>query len=125
VICQSDGSWSSELPTCTKKRCFTFPDIENGYIVDKSREYFYGDQAKVECHRGYSRIGSNIINCGEDQKFMNLPKCEGNDLVFRFWKYKILEKFWKKYGIFVTQMQVIIIMQMMLQGTPNYAPKPA
>ena len=77
LICQSDGTWSSDLPTCTKKRCFTFPEIENGYIVDKSSEYYYGDQAKVECHRGYNRIGSNIINCGDDQQFTNLPKCEG------------------------------------------------
>ena len=77
VICQSDGTWSSELPTCSKKQCFVFPEIENGYVIDKTRKYFYGDQAKVECHRGYNRIGSNIITCGDDQEFTNLPKCEG------------------------------------------------
>jgi len=47
VICQSDGSWSSELPTCSRKQCFVFPEIENGYIIDKTREYFYGDQVSM------------------------------------------------------------------------------
>ena len=58
-------------------RCYTFPAIANGYIVDQTSVYYYGDQARVECHRGYNRIGSNIITCGEGQQFKNLPTCEG------------------------------------------------
>ena len=56
LLCQSNGTWSSAVPTCSRKRCFDFPEIENGFIVDKSIPYFYGDTARVECHRGYARL---------------------------------------------------------------------
>ena len=75
LLCQSDGSWSSDVPSCSRKQCHDFPDIENGYVIDEDRKYFYGDEALVECHRGYSRLGSNIITCGEDQEFTDVPKC--------------------------------------------------
>lgn len=76
LLCQSDGSWSSEVPTCTRMQCHVFPEIENGFIMDKNLDYFYGDQARVECHRGYNRIGTNIITCGGNQTFENVPRCE-------------------------------------------------
>ncbi len=76
LICQSNGTWSSNVPSCARQQCHKFPEVENGYIVDKTREYFYGDQAQAECHRGYSRIGSNIITCLDGNKFEEPPKCE-------------------------------------------------
>ena len=76
LICQSDGTWSSNVPTCSRQQCFDFPDIANGLVVDKDRPYFFGDTARVECHRGYSRIGANIITCGPEQKFTDVPTCE-------------------------------------------------
>ena len=87
LLCQSDGTWSSNLPVCTKIRCHKFPELENGHIFDKDREYYYGDQTKAECYKGYSRnatvvddtvVGSssNIITCGPDGIFTGVPKCE-------------------------------------------------
>ena len=55
LLCQTDGTWSSRVPTCSRKRCFNFPEIENGFIKDKDLQYFYEDVATVECYRGYQR----------------------------------------------------------------------
>eukprot|EP00096_Caligus_rogercresseyi_P005025 TRINITY_DN1980_c0_g2_i1.p1 TRINITY_DN1980_c0_g2~~TRINITY_DN1980_c0_g2_i1.p1 ORF type:complete len:2992 (-),score=731.35 TRINITY_DN1980_c0_g2_i1:531-9380(-) len=76
VLCQSNGTWSSGVPSCSRVACAQFPDIPNGYIVDRKHEYFYEDEALVECHRGYSRIGNNIIKCGSDKTFQDVPLCE-------------------------------------------------
>jgi len=75
LLCQSNGTWSSDVPNCTRKRCFNFPEIENGLIEDQKKPYYYQDQAKVRCYKGFRLIGSNIISCGEDEEFTNLPKC--------------------------------------------------
>jgi hypothetical protein len=74
--CQSNGTWSSAMPTCSRMQCHDFPEIDDGYVVDKTIDYFYGDQARVECHRGFARIGSNIITCGGSAAFENLPTCQ-------------------------------------------------
>lgn len=52
--------------------------IKNGYVVDPTREYYFGDEARVQCNRGYKLTGSNIIQCGPNQLFDNVPTCEGN-----------------------------------------------
>ena len=75
LLCQSNGTWSSDVPNCTRKRCFKFPEIENGIIEDQKKPYYYQDQAKVRCYKGFRLIGSNIISCGEEEEFTNLPKC--------------------------------------------------
>ncbi|XP_071439306.1 uncharacterized protein uif isoform X2 [Hetaerina americana] len=76
ILCMSNGTWSGNVPTCTRARCFDFPEIKNGFLTDLTREYFYGDEARVQCHKGYKLTGSNIIRCGPGQKFDKLPKCE-------------------------------------------------
>lgn len=58
-------------------KCPLLPTIKNGFVVDTSREYFYGDEARVQCNRGYKLSGSNIIQCGPNQRFDNVPTCEG------------------------------------------------
>ena len=58
-------------------KCPLLPTIKNGFIVDTTREYFYGDEARVQCNRGYKLSGSNIIQCGPNQRFDNVPTCEG------------------------------------------------
>ena len=59
--------------------CPKLPEINNGFIIDSTRQYHFGDEARVQCHRGFKLIGgSSIIKCGPNQKFLNVPKCEGN-----------------------------------------------
>lgn len=76
LICMSNGTWSSEVPTCTRKRCHTFPTVNNGFIVDTTRQYFFGDDARVQCYKGFKLNGTNIIKCDTDQSFRNPPTCD-------------------------------------------------
>lgn len=57
-------------------KCPEFPEIKNGFITDTSRQYFYNDEARVQCFKGFKLIGNTILRCGENQKFNNPPKCE-------------------------------------------------
>ena len=34
------------------QQCYDFPKIANGYVVDTDSKYFYGDEGRVECHKG-------------------------------------------------------------------------
>ncbi|KAK9718535.1 CUB domain [Popillia japonica] len=76
ILCMSNGTWSGDVPTCSRAKCPEFPEVSNGFITDTSRNYFFNDEARVQCFKGYKLVGSNIIRCGENQKFNNPPKCE-------------------------------------------------
>lgn len=52
--------------------------IANGFVTDLSKDYYFGDEARVQCHRGYRLMGSAIIQCGPEQQFINLPTCQGD-----------------------------------------------
>jgi len=41
LLCQSNGTWSSFVPTCTRMKCFKLPEIENGFIEDESKSYYF------------------------------------------------------------------------------------
>lgn len=62
--------------------CPKFPVIKNGFVTDMSRDYYFGDEARVQCYKGYKLTGSNIIKCGIGQEFLNPPKCEGEHPVY-------------------------------------------
>jgi len=79
LSCMSNGTWSGEIPTCSRKQCHTLPTVKNGFIVDTERDYFYDDEARVQCHRGFRLIGQSIITCGPEQGFMELPTCDDID----------------------------------------------
>ncbi|KAG8179313.1 hypothetical protein JTE90_016418 [Oedothorax gibbosus] len=79
VVCTSVGQWSYEPPVCERVRCPVLPEIENGFIIDKDKEYFFGDEGRVQCFRGYKLEGSPTIKCGEDQNFSNTSVCKDVD----------------------------------------------
>jgi hypothetical protein len=54
----------------------SFPEIVNGMFVDKTREYFFGDEARIQCFKGFKLNGTNIIKCDANQQFENLPTCD-------------------------------------------------
>jgi Sushi repeat (SCR repeat) len=53
------------------------PKIKNGFVTDANRKYMYGDEARVQCQRGYRLIGTNIVKCGAEELFDDVPTCEG------------------------------------------------
>ncbi|KAG8295757.1 calcium ion binding [Homalodisca vitripennis] len=77
ILCMSNGTWSSAPPTCSRAMCPKLPEIANGFVIEASQRYFFGDEARVQCHKGFKLVGgSNIIRCGPEQTFLNPPKCE-------------------------------------------------
>lgn len=76
LICMSNGTWSNDVPTCTRKRCYEFPTIKNGFIVESARQYHFGDEARVQCYKGYKLSGTNIIRCDSNQTFDSVPTCD-------------------------------------------------
>lgn len=76
LICMSNGTWSSDVPSCSRKRCYDFPEVDDGFIVDSTRKYYYGDEARVQCFKGYKLNGTNIIKCSSEQTFESVPTCE-------------------------------------------------
>ena len=79
VYCESVGDWSSSPPTCEKVQCPVLPKIENGFVVDTKKRYFFGDEARVQCNRGYKLDGKSGIKCGANQTFEKLPICKDID----------------------------------------------
>ena len=55
----------------------TFFQIADGFVTETEREFFYGDQARVQCLRGFRLLGSPLITCGDSETFENNPTCEG------------------------------------------------
>lgn len=67
--------------------CPVIPEIDNGFVLDPTKKYFYGDEGRIQCHKGFKLIGSSVIKCGPDQEFLNLPRCEGKLLWFPLYRY--------------------------------------
>ncbi|KAK7079934.1 Calcium ion binding, partial [Halocaridina rubra] len=76
IHCMSNGSWSGEVPSCSKIRCHEYPEVENGFVKNLTRVYYFGDEARIQCHRGYKLFGSPVTSCGPNQTFIDLPTCQ-------------------------------------------------
>ena len=80
IHCDTNGEWSSPPPLCEKVQCSILPDIPNGFIVDSKKKYFFSDEARVQCHRGFKLEGkSSSIRCGANQTFEDVPVCKDID----------------------------------------------
>ncbi|XP_064091137.1 sushi, von Willebrand factor type A, EGF and pentraxin domain-containing protein 1-like isoform X2 [Macrobrachium nipponense] len=76
IHCMSNGSWSGDVATCSRIRCYDYPEVENGFVTDLTKDYYFGDEARVQCHRGYKLIGNPTIQCGPNQTFVDVPTCQ-------------------------------------------------
>ena len=85
IHCESNGDWSSMPPVCERISCPILPIIENGFILDTKKKYFFGDEARVQCHKGFklesvtSSQSVDKIKCGANQTFDNVPVCRDVD----------------------------------------------
>lgn len=79
IHCSSTGDWSSSVPICEKVQCSVLPDIENGFILDTKRRYYFSDEAKVQCHRGFKLEGKSNMKCGPNTDFEDVPVCKDID----------------------------------------------
>ncbi|ODN06404.1 Fibropellin-1 [Orchesella cincta] len=79
LLCMSNGTWSGEVPTCSRKQCHQVPKIKYGFVVEAERDYFFDDEARVQCQKGYRLLGNSVVKCGPDQIFEDLPVCEDID----------------------------------------------
>lgn len=61
------------------KQCHQVPKVKNGFVTETDREYFFDDEARVQCQKGYRLLGNSVVKCGPDQIFDDLPVCEDID----------------------------------------------
>lgn len=79
LVCTSLGEWSFPPPVCERAHCPTLPEIDNGFIIDQENNFFFGDEGKIQCHKGYKLDGSPTIQCGVNQTFTEASKCRDID----------------------------------------------
>ena len=60
------------------------PLPQGGHLVVQSEgDVYYGSQVEVTCEDGYSLLGSNSIQCLDDQSFGRLPTCYGRFMLIQ------------------------------------------
>ena len=84
LLCTSAGSWSSAPPECVRAQCKQVPQVEHGQLVEleqaparagqtgplapllvpvaQNRKFFYQDEAKVHCQRGYRLDVAHLLD---------------------------------------------------------------
>lgn len=77
VVCTSIGQWSGLPPVCERAKCPILPEIKNGYLAtnDADRDFYFEDESRVFCNRGYRLEGSSIMKCSSNQSFTGIPTC--------------------------------------------------
>ncbi|CAA3006472.1 sushi, von Willebrand factor type A, EGF and pentraxin domain-containing 1 isoform X1 [Olea europaea subsp. europaea] len=118
LLCTSSGTWSSQPPECVRAQCKEVPQVENGQLVEldsqasskqaggtpvaAGRKFFFQDEARVQCHRGYKlelppssptttnansstqstnqqqverALSLGVIRCGAGRSFEQVPRC--------------------------------------------------
>uniref|UniRef100_F7AGV3 Uncharacterized protein n=1 Tax=Ciona intestinalis TaxID=7719 RepID=F7AGV3_CIOIN len=76
ITCQSDGSWSSQPPTCTIISCGRPTKLEavpNSRIMEWERHFSTHEIATLECNEWYELVsGSTIWTCNEAKQWVVL-----------------------------------------------------
>ena len=86
ITCQSDGTWSHQVPSCTPSQCDPLPDIEHGTIVEIS-----DIRRRIDCDTCYrvTNPGAQILKCHEGRWTPPIPtQCEGEG----YWRFSLLSR---------------------------------
>ncbi|KAM8746660.1 sushi, von Willebrand factor type A, EGF and pentraxin domain-containing protein 1 isoform 1-T1 [Acanthopagrus schlegelii] len=74
-VCQADGTWSHESPTCVPVRCDKPSTIPNGHVLGS--EFGLNSKVKYECDEGYTLNGVPTRICQSDGLWDKpAPRCD-------------------------------------------------
>ncbi|XP_077970683.1 CUB and sushi domain-containing protein 1-like isoform X3 [Styela clava] len=74
--CLLGGSFSEQLPQCTKTKCSLQEVIEFGIIFPLKKEYSVNERVTFSCEYGYELKGESVSVCGTDGEFSDaVPRC--------------------------------------------------
>ncbi|XP_018581221.1 complement factor H-like [Scleropages formosus] len=75
LTCSTSG-WSGNIPACEVVKCPEPPDIKNGRVAMKpfSKNFpEYSDKVVYSCEKGYTLVGSPVIECKENGEYVPSP----------------------------------------------------
>ncbi|XP_078402693.1 zona pellucida sperm-binding protein 3 receptor-like isoform X2 [Cetorhinus maximus] len=78
LVCTETGKWDKNPPTCKVVQCHR-PDLpESGHVVAGfGPTYKYRETITYRCNHGFKIVGSNVIECTENNEFLPPPPiCE-------------------------------------------------
>uniref|UniRef100_A0A8C4EGK4 Sushi, von Willebrand factor type A, EGF and pentraxin domain-containing protein 1 n=1 Tax=Dicentrarchus labrax TaxID=13489 RepID=A0A8C4EGK4_DICLA len=74
-VCQADGTWSHESPTCVPAHCGKPSPIPNGHVLGS--EFGFNGKVKYECEEGYTLNGDPTLICQSDGLWDKpVPRCD-------------------------------------------------
>ncbi|XP_035664615.1 uncharacterized protein LOC118408102 [Branchiostoma floridae] len=76
ATCQTNGTWSNPVPTCTPRSCPPLTTPTNGALSLPGPAYSYPNQVTVTCNSGYQLSGISSVTCLADGTWSNVvPTC--------------------------------------------------
>ncbi|XP_030018068.1 sushi, von Willebrand factor type A, EGF and pentraxin domain-containing protein 1 isoform X2 [Sphaeramia orbicularis] len=74
-VCQADGTWSHEGPTCVLTQCEKPSSIPNGQVLGS--EFGFNSKVKYECDEGYTLNGDSTRICQSNGLWDKpVPRCD-------------------------------------------------
>ncbi|XP_051914612.1 C4b-binding protein alpha chain-like [Hippocampus zosterae] len=75
IWCTENGTWSAP-PLCREITCPS-PKVPNAsWTRAHTRLYQHRDTISIDCHHGYTVVGTSTVTCGDDGQWIpSLPKC--------------------------------------------------
>uniref|UniRef100_A0A3Q3JW62 Sushi, von Willebrand factor type A, EGF and pentraxin domain-containing protein 1 n=1 Tax=Monopterus albus TaxID=43700 RepID=A0A3Q3JW62_MONAL len=75
IVCQADGTWSHESPTCVPARCGKPSPLPNGHVLGS--DFGFNSKVKYECDEGYTLNGDSTRVCQSDGLWDKpAPRCD-------------------------------------------------
>ncbi|XP_078578152.1 P-selectin-like [Branchiostoma floridae x Branchiostoma japonicum] len=75
ATCQTDGTWTNAVPTCTPRQCNALAAPANG-VLSPAEPHSYPVTVTFTCNTGYVRNGAQTTTCQTDGSWSNpTPTC--------------------------------------------------
>uniref|UniRef100_T1KJT9 Sushi domain-containing protein n=2 Tax=Tetranychus urticae TaxID=32264 RepID=T1KJT9_TETUR len=73
LLCQSDGTWNTAVPSCRKPNCFNLSAPLNGQLAGSCSPGVFGQSCDFFCNPGYSLVGSGKLTCEANGQWSSTP----------------------------------------------------